>query len=164
MPRAHVVVGAEAFTCTSARNEQEKGELLESLRKASPGSIVAQTLRLGREINDAMTELDRNQDRHFAFSAQKQTDWHCSQDQYIDILLRHTENDICQWKEMLRSVDAPLYAVNQAAIQTGWVMGYFGHLGGDGPERYLEFGLPMIDLYLEFGDNFLKAKARHTEE
>lgn len=116
---------------------------LQAMREASPGSIVAQTMRLGRVVWDTMEALKFNRD---AFK--KQTQWFCPQNGLLRLLVNQTGRNIHAWKDSL--ITKPiLYAVNQAAMQIAWIMGYFAYLDKEEPTKYLELGVPLVKMYGE---------------
>lgn len=116
-------------------------ENLQTMRDASPGSIVVQTMRLGRVIWDTMQELNFNRD---IFN--KQAQWFCPQADLLKLLANQVDRNIRTWKDS--SITKPiLYAVNQAAMQIAWLMGYFAYLDNEEPTKYLEFGLPLVKMY-----------------
>ena len=118
-------------------------EKLQAMREDSPGSIVAQTMRLGRVVWDTMEELRFNQD-----ILKEQTEWFCPQDEFLEFLVNQTDRDIKAWKDSLE-IKPILYAVNQTALQIAWVMGYFAYLDREEPTKYLEFGVPLVKIYGE---------------
>ena len=117
---------------------------LQAMRDDSPGSIVAQTMRLGRVIWDTMEDLE------FECGINRQTEWFCPQEDFLQLLATKAKKEIKKWKELI-SEKPVLYAVNQISIQIAWVMGYFAYLDEKEPTRYLEFGLPLIKMYGEAG-------------
>jgi hypothetical protein len=114
---------------------------LQAMRDASPGSIVAQTMRLGRVIGDTMQDLNFNRD-----TLKKQTQWFCPQVDLLKLLANQVDRNIRTWKDS--SIAKPiLHAVNQSAMQIAWLMGYFAYLDNEEPTKYLEFGLPLVTKY-----------------
>jgi len=137
-------------------NQEIKKKNLGTLRELAPSSIVVQTVRLGRVVYDAMGELGYNQELNFIRNV-KQTELFCPQDMFIKLAKKTIPKSIKEWKEgsIFRSLLYPLYAVNQTTIQLGWLMGYFAHLDKTAPTRYLEYGSPVIQLYIQYGGKFL---------
>lgn len=138
-------------------NQETKKKNLATVRALAPSSIVVQTIRLGRIVHDAMEGLYNNRDISFICNRKKQTELFCPQDMFIKLLKQTIPKTIKEWKQgsIFRSLLYPLYAINQATIQLGWLMGYFAHLDKTPPTTYLEYGLPVIQLYVEYGDKFL---------
>ncbi len=134
------------------QSKEKPNKKLQTLREDSPGSIVAQTMRLGRVIGDTMEELRFNQD-----GFKEQTEWFCPQDNFLQLLVDKTDRDILAWKDS--NIEKPiLYAVNQTIIQIAWLMGYFAYLDKEEPTKYLEFGLPLVQMYGEAGEYIKKRK------
>lgn len=125
--------------------QQSEGpnESLQAMREDSPGSIVVQTIRLGRVIWDTMEELSFNRD-----TFEKQTELFCPQDDFLQLLVKKTDQDIHAWENSIE-IKPILHAINQAAMQVAWIMGYFAYMDRDEPTRYIEFGLPLIKMYGE---------------
>lgn len=118
-------------------------ENLQAMREDSPGSIVVQTMRLGRVIWDTMGELRNNRD-----TFKRQTEIFCPQDIFLRLLFKRTDRDIHAWADS--SIAKPiLYAVNQITMQISWIMGYFAYLDKNEPIKYIEFGVPLIKMYGE---------------
>lgn len=140
----------------SVETQQQKQENLARLRKNSPGSIVPQTLRLGRVIIDMLEHLRVSNTTPLSHSPKKQTELLCPQNDFFDFLLPLVNNQHHEWQETLngKSID---YAINQLAIQIAWLIGCFSHLDNNPPDtgRYLEYGLPCITLYREHPNEFL---------
>jgi hypothetical protein len=118
-------------------------ENLQAMRADSPGSIVVQTLRLGRVIWDTMEELSLNR-----ITVKKQTEWFCPQDSFLQLLVKKIDRNIRAWEDSHRTKPV-LYAVNQIAMQIAWIMGYFAYMDKKEPTKYIEFGLPLVKLYGE---------------
>ena len=116
---------------------------LQAMRADSPGSIVVQTLRLGRVVWDTMEELGWNR-----VTVKKQTKWFCPQDSFLQLLVKKTDQDIHAWENSY--ITKPiLYAVNQTTMQIAWIMGYFAYMDKKEPTKYIKFGLPLVKLYRE---------------
>ena len=131
----------KTFLKYNIQKTEGPNETLQAMRESSPGSIVAQTMRLGKVIWDTMEELRFNQDIF-----KEQTQWFCPQGDFIHLLVSFTRRNVRAWKDSL--ITKPiLYAVNQAAMQIAWIMGYFAYLGREEPTRYLEFGVPLVKMY-----------------
>ena len=130
----------------------QKHDNLEQCRNQAPGSIIVQTVRLGRYLFDMMDELGI--ERSFRSDNQsKQTAVFGSPDRLMILFKEHAQ---ALKKESKREEkDITLY-VNQTAIQIGYLMGYYGHFDGT-PQDYYEYGLPCIPLFIEYGHKFIKA-------
>lgn len=124
-------------------------ENLQAMREDFPGSIVVQTMRLGRIIWDTMEELSFRND-----TIQRQTKLFCSQKALLPLLVAKTKQEIHDWKERLGGKSL-LYAVNQMTLQIAWIMGYFAYLDKEEPTRYLEFGVPLVKMFGETGKQLL---------
>ncbi len=127
-------------------------ENLQTMREASPGSIVVQTMRLGKVIWDTMEELSFNRD-----TLEKQTELLCPQKDFLKLLVDKTDRDIREWEERF-SKKSILYAVNQTTMQIAWLMGYFAYLDKEEPIKYLEFGSPLVKMYGEAVEHMPKSK------
>lgn len=132
----------------STQEENEKN--LNNLRSNSPNSIVVQTIRLGRVIVDAIQTLYHNRPLKHVISNQKQTELFCPQDRFIQLLKNTTKDTIKEWKNRMPL----LFVINQTAFQIGWLMGYYGYYEKIPPTKYLEYGLPCVKLYIEWGIKF----------
>ena len=134
---------------SATKNHEQKIQNLEHLRQRTPGSILNQTMRLGRFMMDVLEELKNNQpiDR---FLKPKQTELFCNQESLIKIALYLGSKQCASWRETLDGL-SDNYVMNQLAIQIGWLIGYFSHLDNKEPDqtRYLDYGLPLIRLYRE---------------
>ncbi|HDV5786132.1 TPA: hypothetical protein RJD83_003119 [Legionella pneumophila] len=133
----------------AAKSLEQKRQNLEDLRQSTPGSILNQTMRLGRFMMDVLEELKNNQpiDR---FLKPEQTQLLCNQESLIKIALYLGSKQCASWREMLDGL-SDNYVMNQLAIQIGWLIGYFSHLDHKAPDktRYFDYGLPLIRLYRE---------------
>jgi len=117
---------------------------LEALRKKSPGSIVVQTIRLGRVIGDAVDELYANAPPILAL--RKQEILICPLEKLFPLFKLKASEVKKTWRN-----DLPLkYAVNQTIVQIAWVMGYFSHYDRKEPVMYLDCGLPFIESFVDF--------------
>lgn len=143
---------------SSVNTQSEKQNNLAQLREHGPGSIVAQTVRLGRFIMDMMERLGSNRRLTLKYSHQKQEELFCPQNEFFVFLMPLINEQHHEWQETLdgKSIN---YAINQLAIQIAWLIGYFSHLDNQTPDagRYLEYGLPCITLYREHTIEFLQA-------
>ena len=143
---------------SSVSTQREKQNNLAKLREQCPGSIIAQTVRLGRFVMDIMERLGSNRRLTLKYSDQKQEEFFCPQNEFFAFLIPLINEQHHEWQETLdgKSIN---YAVNQLAIQIAWLIGYFSHLDHQAPDagRYLEYGLPCIALYREHTDEFLQA-------
>ena len=77
----------------------------------------------------------------------------CSVDRLMIIFKEHADDLRKESKEA--GTDMTL-DINQTAIQIGYLMGYYGHFDGT-PQRYYEYGLPCIPLFIEYGHKFIQA-------
>jgi hypothetical protein len=125
---------------------------LEQCRSHAPGSIIVQTLRLGRYLFDIMGELKI--ERGFrSGDTSKQAEMFCSIDRLMIIFKRQAHDVRKESKDAGRDI---VLDINQTAIQLGYLMGYYGHFDGT-PQRYCEYGLPCISLFMEYGHKFIQA-------
>jgi hypothetical protein len=123
------------------KSKEEKEKQFSDLRKNTPSSIVAQTLRLGRDIYDSIELLNYNSsfyDKNKIF---------CPQNLFLDLIKKQSKALKKEWRDRL----SMLFVINQICVQIGWIMGYYGFYDKNYPKKYFEFGLPCIELYLEFG-------------
>lgn len=130
-------------------SDQQKKKNVEILRKSTPGSIIVQTIRLGRIIVDMLEELKNNRESHYkSLYPPKQTELLCSQEILIKIMLLISSKKCAQWRKQLNGF-SDHYIINQLAIQIGWLIGYFSHLDNKSPDKsqYFDYGLPFIQLY-----------------
>lgn len=142
---------------SSVKTQREKQNNVSQLRDNSPGSIVAQTVRLGRVIMDMMERLDSNRDITLTYSRKKQEALFCPQDEFFTFLIPLVNEQHYEWQETLNGKSIH-YAINQLVIQIAWLVGYFSHLYHQPPHagRYLEYGVPCITAYREHTNEFLK--------
>ena len=132
--------------------QQQNRDNLEQCRHHAPGSIIVQTLRLGRYLFDMLGELEVA--RSFrSDDTSKQTELFCPIDRLMVMFKRHARDLRKESKEAERDM---VLDINQTAVQLGYLMGYYGHLDGT-PERYYEYGLPCITLFMENGHKFIQA-------
>lgn len=153
---------------STGRNHQQKEKNLEMLRQATPGSMVVQTMRLGRMVMDMLEELVRHRQHHFKTShPPKQTELLCSQESLIKILLLISSKKCAQWRDSLAGL-SDNYVINQLAIQIGWLIGYFSHLDNQTPDetQYFDYGLPFIEMYRKHIYQLMHAyaSAKHAQE
>ncbi|HHM2299061.1 TPA: hypothetical protein ACRIDK_001995 [Legionella anisa] len=134
---------------SSAKSHEQKIQNLGHLRQSTPGSILNQTMRLGRFMMDILEELKSNQpiDR---FLKPKQTELFCNQESLIKIALYLGSKQCASWRKTLDGL-SDNYVMNQLAIQIGWLIGYFSHLDHKAPDKtqYFDYGFPLIRLYRE---------------
>ena len=152
---------------TIKSNEQKKKNV-EILSETAPGSIIVQTMRLGRVMMDMLEELKDHRQSHFkSFHPPKQTDLFCSQETLIKIMLLVSSKKCAEWREQLDGL-SDHYVINQLTIQIGWLIGYFSHLDNQSPDetQYFDYGLPLIPLYREHVYQLMEsyASAVHTQE
>jgi hypothetical protein len=82
----------------------EKNINFEYLRQNTPGSIVVQTIRLGREIIDMIDELEHQQ----RGKNKKQTTPFCSNETLTKIMLLMASQRCPQWRNELDGLSRPL--------------------------------------------------------
>ncbi len=153
---------------STAKSREQKKTNSEKLREKAPGSIVVQTIRLGRTIMDALEDLSDHQKKHSAGRGlPKQTELFCSHETLIKIMLLVGSEKCAQWREELGGL-SDHYIINQFAIQMGWLIGYFSHLERKSPGKtqYFEYGLPVITLFREHIYQLMEAyaKAEHAQK
>lgn len=153
---------------SSAKSQEQKKTNSEKLRKKSPGSIIVQTIRLGRAIMDAMEELGYHRNSRLkGRDLPKQTELFCSHEILIKMMLLVGSKKCAQWREELDGL-SDYYVINQFSIQMGWLIGYFSHLERKPPEKtkYFDYGLPVITLFREHIYQLMEAYAKleHAEE
>jgi len=129
-----------------------RSENLEYCRHKSPGTIIVQTIRLGRHLFDMSTELQVARDFHLGELAVKQTDFFCPAQQLLAIFKKRSTVTERERKKYDKNI---LLDINQTAIQIGYLMGYYGYMDGK-VDRYLEYSLPLIHLFIEYGHKFSK--------
>ncbi len=121
------------------KSKDEKEKQFSQLRNNTPSSIVAQTLRLGRDIFDSINILNHNSsfyDKNKIF---------CPPNLFLNLMKKQSKVLKKEWQDRL----SMLLVINQICVQIGWVMGYYGFYDKNYPNKYLEFGLPCIELFLE---------------
>ena len=133
------------YPVNSEVSSDEKTKNLDILKENSPGSLIVQTIRLGRRLKNSLNELIRNRISHVGLTHIKQEEWFCPLDDFTHLV----KQTVVQTR---KDTDLPLpYVINQMTIQLGWLMGYYGHLDQKFPKSYLEFGAGCLDLYMERG-------------
>ncbi len=153
---------------STIKSKSQKKQNVAMLRKSAPGSIIVQTMRLGRVVMDMLEELKDHRQSHFkSFNPPKQTDLFCSQETLIKIMLLVSSKKCAEWREQLEGL-SDNYVINQLAIQIGWLIGYFSHLDNLSPDetQYFDYGLPLIHLYRDHVYQLMKsyASAVHAQE
>jgi len=141
---------------TSTKEEQQSNA--EKLRACSPGSIVVQTVRLGRVIMDMMDQLGTNKKmKSLGYPPQKQKEIFCPQDDFFAFIIPLINGQHLEWQETLSGKSGD-YAINQLAIQIAWFIGYFSHLDEKQPGAglYFEYGIPCVTMFREFTQKLLK--------
>jgi len=148
----------------SVKNTEKKKIHLDQLRKITPGSIVVQTMRLGREIMDMFDEINHQPG---ISSKKKQTTAFCSDESLTKLMLLMGSEQCAQWREKLDGL-SDHYVLNQLAIQIGWLMGYFTHLENKSlkESQYFDYGLPLIGMFQEHVYRLMEAFAttEHAKE
>ena len=131
----------------SVKSTEKKKIHLDQLRNITPGSIVVQTMRLGREIMDMFDEINNQPGIR---SKKKQPTPFCSDESLTKLMLLMGSEQCAQWREELDGL-SDHYVLNQLAIQIGWVMGYFTHLQNKSlkESQYFDYGLPLVSLFQE---------------
>ncbi|WP_186650189.1 hypothetical protein [Fluviispira vulneris] len=124
-----------------SKSKEEKEKQFSELRNNTPSSIVAQTLRLGRDIIDSIDILKSN-----SFSYDKNKIF-CPPNLFLNLMKKQSKVLKKEWRDRL----SMLFVINQICVQIGWVMGYYGFYDKNFPKKYLEFGLPCIELFSEYG-------------
>lgn len=153
---------------STVKSDAQKKANVIMLRESAPGSIVAQTMRLGRVVMDVMEDLAQHyQGQRKSTRQPKQSDLFCSQDMLIKIMLLTSSKKCAEWREQLDGL-SDNYVINQLAIQIGWLIGYFSHLDKQSPDKtqYLDYGLPLILLYRKYIFKMMEsyAGAVHAQE
>ena len=134
-------------------NANIQSSLLDRLKEDTPGSIVVQTLRLGRIIMDMMENLSNSQSNLL----KKQEDLICPQNEFFAFLIPLVNEHYETWQEDLDGLSIN-HAINQLTIQIGWLVGYFSYLDRKpNTNSYLEYCLPCIPLYMDYTNKLLQA-------
>ena len=148
----------------SVKDTEKKKSHLDQLRKITPGSIVVQTMRLGREIMDMFDEINHQPGIR---SKKKQTTSFCSDESLTKLMLLMGSEKCAHWREELDGL-SDHYVLNQLAIQIGWLMGYFTHLENKSlkESQYFDYGLPLIGMFQEHVYRLMEAFAtsEHAKE
>ena len=140
-----------AYLCNSDANT--RSSILDKLRNDAPGSIVVQTARLGRIIMNIMKNLSIHRPNFL----EKQKEVICPQNEFFAFLIPLVDEQHKKWQEDLDELSIN-YAINQLAIQIGWLVGYFSYLDKQSnTNTYLEYGLPCIPLYMDYTSQLLQA-------
>jgi hypothetical protein len=140
----------------TVKTQAQKKINIEHAREKAPGSIVVQTVRLGRTIMDMLEELRD----HFR---RKQSDLFCSHETLIKLMMLVGSQKCAEWRKWLDGL-SDYYVINQFAIQMGWLIGYFSHLDCKKPDdtQYFDYGLPIMTLFREHIYKLMEAYA-HAE-
>ena len=110
------------------KSREQKKMNVEMLQGSTPGSIVAQTMRLTHLMTDILEDLQDHRQRHFKkIDPPKQTELFCSHENLLKIMLLVSSKKCAEWREQLKGF-SDRYVINQMAIQIGWLMGYCSHL------------------------------------
>lgn len=134
-------------------NAHTQSLLLDRLKKDAPGSIVVQTVRLGRIIMRMMENLSSNRSN----LSKKQKDLICPQNEFFTFLIPLINKQHEKWQKDLDGLSVN-HAMNQLTIQIGWLVGYFSYLDRQpNTNSYLEYCLPCIPLYMDHTDKLLQA-------
>jgi len=135
----------------TVKNHQQKKYKVAKLRASAPGSIIVQTMRLGRIIADLLEELDDHRTTNEGISqfknanSPKQTELFCPHETLIKILLLVSAKKCAKWRDHLAGI-SDQYVINQLAIQIGWLIGYFSHLDVRSPDdaQYFDYGMGYL--------------------
>jgi hypothetical protein len=119
------------------------------LKKHTPGTLVVQTIRLGGTLWNCLTALGHNRKLHLGYSNVKQTELFCPVLDFLE--LSNTEASLSRRESRFPF----LFSINQMTMQIAWLMGYFGHLDQKPPQMYIDYGKPLIEVYIESGDKYL---------
>lgn len=165
------IIAYQHFNQYPINSQAESHEIqkvhLEKLRQLTPGSILRQTMRLGRIMLDMLGELKDNRPIRNNYRKPEEPTLFCPQEILIKISLYLSGQQCAEWREQLDDL-SDNYVINQLAIQIGWLMGYFSHLFKQPPDKsgYFEYGLPVISLYREYTYKLMKtfAEAKHAQE
>ena len=83
---------------SSVNTQHEKQNNLAQLREHSPGSIVAQTVRLGRFVMDMMKRLGSNRRLTLKYARQKQEELFCPQNEFFVFLIPLINEQHHEWQ------------------------------------------------------------------
>lgn len=127
-------------------SETQRHTQINLLRDNTPGSIVAQTLRLGKLIIRMMGELSRN-----LISNRQQTQLFCSEDTLFAFTVPLVKTHLEEWEKHLDNIPS-FYALNQLAVQLSWLVAYFSYLDKTPPQegQYLECLTGCFEVFLDF--------------
>ena len=135
------------------KNKKIRSENFEKLRNTAPGSIAAQTVKLGRVIFDLMEEL---------YCAKKESNNNEKQDEFFvppipfTILLKTLCNDVINDLNEYGDEKSVLYHINHTAVQIGWLIGYYNHLNQSNDiSSYVEYISITMKSYINFGIKFI---------
>lgn len=123
-------------------------ENIEICKQKSPGSIVPQTMRLGRAIYDMLDEINNAKHKKSGPSRQDEEDLFAP---IVPLLSSFKEHSI----SLLAHDRDVKFDINQLCIQVGYLIGYYAHLDGS-IKPYKEFGLPCLPLFIEYGNKFIE--------
>jgi hypothetical protein len=131
---------------------------LDKLRERAPGSIIVQTLRLGRVLLDVIDELLVN--KSFSMFKKEQSGF-VPTIPFMVLLKTKCKSVLKDLKEQYyeEEKEAKLYHINHTAVQIGWLIGYFSDMSGDGEDRiaqFLKYTCDTTAVYIEFGERFVK--------
>jgi hypothetical protein len=84
--------------------QEEKIQNLSKLREKSPGSLVVQTLRLGRLIDDSLHRLAFNRESHYEITIKKQDELFCPQDVFSFFLKKVASRTLRESKNGLHII------------------------------------------------------------
>lgn len=151
--RQHAQLALSKFNhYLSNSNTNNRSLLLDQLKEDTPGSIVIQTLRLGRIIMDMMENLSNSR----SSLLKRQKDLICPQNEFFAFLIPLVNEQHGKWQEDLEGVSIN-HAINQLTIQIGWLVGYFSYLDSKpNANSYLKYGLPCIPLYMDYTNKLLQ--------
>jgi hypothetical protein len=151
---------------STIKNNEQKKNNVKILRETAPGSIIIQTMRIGRIMIDILEELKDHRQNHFKnFHPPKQTELFCPQEKLIKILLLVSSKKCAEWRKYLDHL-FDHYVINQMAIQTGWLIGYFSHLDHQSPDetQYFKYGFPILKLHREHVYQLMHTYASAVQE
>ena len=127
--------------------------LLDQLREDTPGSIIVQTLSLGRFVMAMMRSLSNNKND----TSKEQKEFICPQNKFFALLIPLVNEQHEKWKEDLDGLSMN-YAINQLAVQIGWLIGYFSYLDKQpNTNSYIEISQTCIPLYIDYTSKLLEA-------
>ena len=134
------------------KDEKTRTDNLQKLRDTAPGSIVVQTIRLGRVIYDAMQELSY----YRPITYKKQTALFAPAMPFMFLLRNNTKQKLKELKKSGKKISV-IYHINHVAVQIGWLIGYFMHLDGDKKiSQHLDYATGTMNTYINYGEKYLK--------